>query len=262
MTFIEQYLALEKKFRQQVEEDRKFGIESSFLSNIEPRDHVDFVLVAMEPSTGVSGKMPLDRLDGKPRKDKNFCWSTEDFVFHFAIRNYLCPSGKTYHLTDLSKGAMKVREAKKKRQEKYERWYPLLKEELRLVSNSERTRIIAIGNVVHEFLKSKSLCDSIERVIHYSPQGWPARKKAIQPAKDRFSEFDSAIDVDAFEGTVRDVLEQAGTDRQYIDFMLEKNVNKSKLTESRRKSLFYYKNIFEELRCSDRITLKHTDEWE
>lgn len=261
MTFREQYLALEKKFREQVEDDRKFGIESSFLSNIDPRDHVDFVLVAMEPSTGVSGKKPLGRLDGKPRKDKNFCWSTEDFVFHFAIRNYLCRGGKTYHLTDLSKGAMKVREAKKKRQEKYERWYPLLKEELRLVSNSEKTRIIAIGNVVRDFLKSKSLCDSIEKVIHYSPQGWMARRKAIQCYIDDFTQFNGTLNGDAFEETVRDVLNQAGMDSEYVDFMLEKNVNKSKLTESRRKSLFYYYNIFEELRCADHITLKHPDEW-
>ena len=60
MTFSEQYLALEEKFHHQVEKDRQeCGIESWFVHNIEPEGPViDFVLVAMEPSSGISGKAP------------------------------------------------------------------------------------------------------------------------------------------------------------------------------------------------------------
>lgn len=271
MTFREQYLALEDKFRQQVEKDNKeltvkkdrkeYRLESKFVYNIEPDGPVDFILIAKEPSTGVSGKKAPAPPNGKTRLGRNFCWSTEDFVFHSTIREYLCQGNQSYHLTDLAKGGMPGWKAESTADERYERWYPLLKEELRLVAKPGKTRIIAIGNDVHGFLKPKSLCHSIEKVIHYSPQGWPARKKAIQPAKDRFPEFKSTIDEDAFEGTVRDVLRQAGMDRQYIDFMLEKNVNKSKLTESREKSLFYYKNRFEELRCADHIILKQPGQW-
>ena len=69
---------------------------------------------------------------------------------------------------------MTVKEAQQNPRPKYERWYPLLKKELRLLAKPGKTRIIAIGNVVRDFLKSKSLCHSIEKVIHYSRQGWPA----------------------------------------------------------------------------------------
>ena len=271
MTFREQYLALEEKFRQQVEKDNKeltvkkdgkeHRLESKFVYNIEPDGPVDFILIAKEPSTGVSGKKAPAPSNGKTRLGRNFCWSTEDFVFHSAIREYLCQGKQSYHLTDLAKGGMPGWKAKSTADERYKRWYCLLKEELRLVAKLEKTRIIAIGNDVYDFLKSKSLCHSIEKVIHYSPQGWMARKKAVQPYIDRFQEFDRTIDRDAFEETVKDVLKQAGMDSQYIDFMLEKNVNKSKLTESRRKSLLYYKNRLQEIQACDSIILKQPAQW-
>ncbi len=262
MTFEGKFKALEKKFCAQVEKDKghyekellnqikKYKSESSFLPNIVPEGTVDFVLIAREPSTGCQGETK-----------KNFCCSVEDFIIHFAAQKYLCEDDQIYHITDLSKGAMPVKEANKKAQERYERWYPLLKEELQLVEKHGKTRVIVFGNDVHDFLKPKSLCNDLGKVIHYSRQAQSHRNNAIDPFVDRFSEFKRTIDMNAFEETVIDVLNQAKEDCQRIELMLKERVNRSKLKEPQLKSLFYYKIMFERLRSDDNIILKKPSEW-
>ena len=214
MSVIEEYAALEHEFRQQVEDDKQHSIDSSFLSNLAPQDSVDFVLVAMEPSTGVPQKTsePCAASLQQPKTPINFSWSTEDFIFDFCVRKYLCQDTQTYHLTDLAKGAMTTKTAsdKKARQKKYERWYPLLQKELSLVAKEQsKTRIIAIGKVVQDFLKPKFLCQSITRVLHYAPTASGHRRKAIESWKEHFPEFSQSINYDEFEATIKKVLKQA-----------------------------------------------------
>ena len=119
MSFSEQYAALEVKFKEQVKKDNEdFGLKSRFLANIAPKGQVDYVLIAMEPSLPAN----IDDI-------KNFTVSVEDFILHFCVNEYLCKAGRTYHLTDLSKGAMLVSDASSSpalRYERYKRWYPLL----------------------------------------------------------------------------------------------------------------------------------------
>ena len=258
MTFRERISALEKKFCQQVEDDReKHGIVSSFVHNIEPQGPVDFVLVAMEPSLGVRQKKD-EYPEDSSQIERNFCWSTEDFILHFCIREYLCQAGQTYHLTDLSKGGMAVRKAKENPRPKYERWYPLLKKELQLVAKPGETRIIAIGNVVRDFLRGKHLCESLETILHYAPTAAGHRNRKIQPWKESFPKFCEGFDGSTFEKSVVEVLKEAKME-SYIDHRLKVPGNKSKLTESRMKLIFYYKNRFEELRTTNHTLLKFQD---
>lgn len=88
MTFREKYAELEREFQKQVECDNEdLCIESFYLHNFIPPGKVDYILIAMEPSSGVPG--------GKDCKDsfqvaRNFSWSVEDFILHYSIRGYLC----------------------------------------------------------------------------------------------------------------------------------------------------------------------------
>ena len=75
---------------------------------------------------------------------------------------------------------MTVEDAEHRRRERYERWYPLLREELTLLNRPGRTRLIAIGKVVGDFLKGKDLCEQVERVLHYGRVAAAHRNRAIQ----------------------------------------------------------------------------------
>ena len=254
-TFSEKYEALERKFCQQVQKDRdEFGLCSRFLRNIRPKGPVDFVLVAKEPS--LSG-------GGLGKEDSNFSQSIEDFILHYCVRKYLCEGAKTYYLTDLSKGAMSVKDAGKDPLPRYYRWYPLLEEELRLVTKPGKTRIIAIGNDARDFLTAKNLCcsricDRIEGVMHYSRVAAPHIEKAIQCWKDGFPKFSETVKMDDIVKTARCVWEEIELPQSEIDRRVKQLQRGSGLTESRKKLMFYYKNRFEELRTAPQIILDTT----
>ena len=171
--FSEKYTALERKFRDRVAQDKEcFGLESLFLPNIAPQVPVDFVLIGSEPSTG--GGPSKSQVFRSP---KNFSGSCEDFILHLCIKEYLCVEGETYYLTDLSKGAMPVKEASKSDpNQRYKAWYPLLRDELKLVSKPS-TRIIAIGGKAWDFLSKQKAQQLNGRVLHYSGNANPHRKK-------------------------------------------------------------------------------------
>ena len=252
MTFSKKYEKLENKFRKQVELDNKdLCIESSYVHNFMPSGPVDFVLVAMEPSTGVPGK----QWNCCKHIARNFSWSTEDFIFHYCVREYLCQNGETYHLTDLAKGGMTTRVAGKRRRERYQRWYPFLEKELRLLTKLEGTRIIAIGNVVRDFLRSKSLCERVEKVLHYSRQAAGHIDKEIKPWRQQFCGFAQSVKREAVEKSIKEVLTDADMDC-YHDHRPEggKPLN---LTLYRKKLMFYYKNRFRELRGAAHIFLNN-----
>ena len=255
MAFSEKYAALECEFKEQVGRDNEeLGIKSSYVHNFIPTGPVDYVLIAMEPSTGVSGgKDPT----GPGQISRNFAWSVEDFILHYCVREYLCRDGETYHLTDLAKGGMLTRLADKERQRRYERWYPLLKRELQLLTKPEGTRVIAIGKVVSDFLKKKLLCERMKRILHYSRNAAGHRNKAIQPWCDQFPEFRQSVDKHAFQDSIEEVLHDAGMD-SYIPNRPEGSKSFT-LTESRKKLMFLYKNKFSELRDASHIVLNFED---
>ena len=260
MTFSEQYEILERKFceRVQADYDADHGW-SAMLRNIPPEEPVDFVLVAMEPSGGKVGShqsRPDDWEKVKDKENRNFCGSIGDFILHFGIREYLCQDGDSYYLTDLSKGAMPTGRASKGRWQRYARWYPLLKEELRLVAKPGHTRLVAIGRTVEDYLNGTDLCRRIEQVLHYSANTTPHLKKAIQPWEDEFAKFRLTVCSSDIEQTAREVLVQAGYSEKSRDEKISQLQKGAGLTEPRKMLLFYYKKRFESLRTDDHIILQ------
>ena len=259
MTFSKKWAELECSFQDQVANDNRElsklpPIQSSYVHNFTPSSPVDYVLIAMEPSTGVPGKDHVST----SQIARNFSWSVEDFILHYCIREYLCRNGETYHLTDLAKGGMTTGSANIRRTHRYNRWYPVLQKELRLLNKPGRTRIIAIGNDVANFLKrqnkGKNLCECVESILHYSRTAAAHRDRQIECWRDDFPEFSRSVDRDAFDKSIRDVLNDADMD-SYICHRPEGG-GQYKLTESRKKLMFLYKNRFSELRDDPRIVLK------
>jgi hypothetical protein len=109
-------------------------------------------------------------------------------ILHFCIRQYLCAPTERYHITDISKGAMWVTRAGVARTQRYHRWYGLLMEELDLVAPSG-TSIMAVGNVVAQYLVRREFPRPFTRVLHYSGQAAPARAAAIVGHEDRAEAF-------------------------------------------------------------------------
>ena len=244
MTFQEQYRNLEDKFKEQVRKDREcYGTESEFLPNLAPAGTVDFVLIAMEPSGGKS----REEIENHPEwSRKNFSGSVEDFILHHSIRNYLCRGSESYYLTDLSKGSMPIKKADTRREERYERWYPLLKQEIELVANP-CAPIIPIGNYVCKFLKEQEMENLQDRILHYSQSAGRGRQKLARLRPVEYQDFRETVSWCGIENTVRQVLNDAGM-AKFIPRWLDRFRRGSKLTESRRKLMFTYKVQFEQIR--------------
>ena len=242
MTFLEKYEKLERAFERQVAKDAN---GSTFLPNIRPEGPVDFVLIGQEPSCGNGN--PDKAREVTDRVDRNFSGSLEDFILHFCVKEYLCKGGKTYYLTDLSKGAMKTEVADCEREKRYEEWYPLLKRELRVVANPGM-RIIPIGKKVEDFLKQKSLDWPLEeRILHFAKPAAPHRGKASKCDPEGYRQFCSAVSLSRVEQAAKEVLAQAGMRDSDIKHNLNRLRAGSGLTDSRKKLMFDYKVAFERI---------------
>ena len=261
MSFSQKYEDLERKFNKQVQKDFDcHGLESGMLRNIQPDGPADFILIAQEPAWGgqkKTGKCPPDWEFVKDRENRNFCGHIYDFMFHFCVRNYLCEDGQTYYLTDLSKGAMSVKQAAATSRETYKRWYPLLVEELNLMAKPEGTRVIAIGKKVQAFLRRREEFPAVEQVIHYANTATWAKIKAIQPHISEFPEFAKRLDFNDILDTTEKVLLRAGYSNSSREEKCQRfRRSKSHLTTARKKSIFYYKKRFEELKVSKGLIWK------
>lgn len=261
MSFSQRYEELEREFCERVQKDFDCcGLESGMLRNIQPAGPVDFILIAQEPAWGghiPTGRRPLDWECVKDKENRNFCGHVYDFIFHHCIRNYLCEEDQTYYLTDLSKGAMSVKQAAATSRETYKRWYPLLVEELNLMAKLEGTHIIAIGRKVQTFLGKRKEFEGIDRVIHYSNAATWARTRAIQPwLNDEFPEFASTLNFDDILDTTEEVLNRAGYSKASRRDKRQQLLSKSRFTNARKKSVFYYKKRFEKLKVSKGLIWK------
>ena len=240
MTFQRRYKTLERKFEAQVRQDnegilKERGVESHYLRNIEPDGPVDFVLVAMEPSTGVKAK------EGTIFSPRNFSWSVDDFVMHYCVRNYLCSDWETYHVTDLAKGAMPTEVAKATAKRRWLEWRDLLKEELELVAMPGAT-VIAIGRQVKTFLNEHKITDTPVRSIpHYSRQAGVARTVAPELWPEQYRQFSGSVDIGGVEDVARKVM-----NGQVFDEAREGIVGNlgNNLTESSKELMFTYKCLF------------------
>lgn len=239
MSFSEQYAALECKFKEQVEKDNEdLGIDSCFLANVAPKAQVDYVLVAMEPSRPAN----IDSI-------KNFAVSVEDFILHFCASEYLCKGKPTYHITDLSKGAMRVSDASSSpalRYKRYKRWYSLLCEEIKLVARPNAP-IIPVGYVVRDFLTVQKMEHLEDEILHYSQSAGPHRTKMAKCYPDQFSKFKKTVDLSHIKKTAKRVLGGAGLGPGEPENTLKRLKRGKGLTKSRKQLMFTYKCQFEKI---------------
>ena len=176
------YHALEHRFSRQVKRDREHAMEvvtqsgGIYLPCREPISQVEYIIVGMEPSFNWA-----DSIEDAEKKIaggfRNFD-SPKDAkhrlaLFRRSIERYLLRPDETYHLTDLSKGAMPTVVANLDRERRWEEWYPLLLEEIEIVGKPGAS-VIAIGTKVQQFLLKRGLSKKTARplysVPHYSTQ--------------------------------------------------------------------------------------------
>ena len=196
------YYNLEQRFRAQVDRDRVHAIErvvegwGVYLPCAEPTNQVDYLFVAMEPSFNWAGS--IEAAEKKIENGfRNFAGpynpSSTLALFICSIKRFLCRSGESYHLTDVSKGAMPGYVADIDRDRRYEDWFPLLLEEIEIVSKPG-TPVIAIGREVERFLRRSDLKGKTGRpsffVPHYSMQAAGYFRREAEKDPKGFEEFE------------------------------------------------------------------------
>ena len=194
------YHNLERLFKAQVEKDKTHAIErvvqgwGIYLPCVEPESQVDYIIVGMEPSFGWADS--IEDADKKIAEGaRNFGRPDNDndplALFISSIEQFLCRSGE-YHLTDVSKGAMPVTVAALDRDRRYDEWYPLLLEEIKIVGKPGAP-VIAIGKKVSAFLKRRALEATTGRplytVQHYSFQASAYFKVEAEKDPEGFKTF-------------------------------------------------------------------------
>jgi hypothetical protein len=213
----------------------------------------------MEPSLGawvrVRGEAEA-KAEGRAQVQagfRNFVTSIEDFILHFAVRQFLCGPSQRYYITDLTKGAMLVKRAGANRTQRYDRWFPLLVAEVDLVA-APGAHVFAVGDTVDQYLRGRSftrnLASSIHysgKVIHYSPLAGQARSAGVRGHEASFELFRGSVSLESVLATARAVLRESVPPRFQAD-TLTRLSRQRELSESQQKLIFNYKLAFEPAR--------------
>ena len=188
------YSNLEQQFREQVKRDRARGIECYYLPCVKPKDRVDYIFVGTEPSSGRATSVEDGEQKVREGANNFGCCTPPPYyaryplgLFKLSFDRFLCKSGQIYFMTDVSKGAMLVKNAADSREKRFEDWYPLLQKEIRMVGKPDAT-IIAIGKEVKELLDRKTKGD-VNRVLHYSPNAALHRRREAENDQKGFEAF-------------------------------------------------------------------------
>ena len=200
------YQNLEQRFRDQVIRDRAQAIErvvqgwGVYLPCVEPTNQVDYIIVGMEPSFGWADSVE----DGERKVVEGGATNFGAFtppddsenpldLLKLSIKRFLCQPGETYHLTDVSKGAMPVTVAALDRDRRYKEWYPLLLDEIAIVGKPSGP-VVAIGKEVERFLQRMDLKGETRRplyaVLHYSYQASSHWKTEAERDPEGFEAFE------------------------------------------------------------------------
>ena len=231
-SFHDRYRVLEDQFRAQAEADG-----AVYVPNVEPLCPVSYVFLTMEPSHSWAVN-PDDARAKVARGFRNFARDDGPLLLQHAIRRYLTDS---YHLTDLSKGAMWVADADAEREARYERWHPRLLAELALVGPD--APVYAVGGPVAEHLQAYGIPIVGNRsLLHYSGQGSRHRMRAVQGREPEFDAFCATV-------TRTDILDTAeaiyGRMPAWVSDPAIRYAQRMELTRSRLALLFTYKLAFE-----------------
>ena len=241
----QRYLDLCDRFRVQAQNDGDI-----YLPNLEIRRHVDIIFISMEPSLGrwANGRTPDEKRASAFNKInsgfRNFIDAYENHIFHYCARNYFCQPNETYHLTDISKGAMLGKNAAIDRRERYIRWYDLLLEEIRLISNTG-VRIYAVGGWVADFLNQKGFLNLTGKLLHFSSQASRFRPVVANNFPDEYRQFESTVTHENIMQTAKTVLNENGVNEE-LRLMILNRLSTQTLSESRKKLMFTYKKIANE----------------
>ena len=217
-----------------------------YFPNPEPSGSVEYVFICMEPSLGGGWASDPERARAATKAGfRNFVNSLEDFLLHFSIRQYLCKPNERYYITDWSKGAMPVKGASVDRARRYNKWYPLLIEEVDLVATPD-VRVFAVGRDVERHLARLAFPRHFTSVIHYSPLAGSARASGIVGHEDAFEQFRASLSLDLVLATAREVLDES-VPPSVRDRTLARLANQQ-LTVSRQRLIFNYKLAFQATR--------------
>jgi hypothetical protein len=233
-SFHDRYRALEDQFRAQAEADG-----AAYLPNVEPLGPVSYVFLTMEPSLSWAVN-PDDALAKVARGFRNFARDDGPLLLQHAIRRYL--GTDSYHLTDLSKGAMWVADADAEREARYERWHSLLLAELALVGPD--APVYAVGRAVAEHLRTHGIPIARDRpLLHYSVTGARHRLTVVRGREAEFGAFCATV-------TRADLLATAdaiyGRMPAWVRDPAIRYAEQMELTRSRLALLFTYKVAFED----------------
>jgi hypothetical protein len=240
-SFRAKYQELEGRMKELAESDGDV-----FLPNTEPEGPVQYVLICMEPSLGRWARSADEARAKVEAGFRNFLSSMEDLILHFSARRYLCKPEERYHITDLSKGAMLVKQAGVATMERYDRWYPLLLEEIDLVAYPN-AGIVTVGKAVSRHLEQRDFPRPLTTVIHYSGQAASARNAGIAGREDSFRAFSKSVSLEDVVATANEVLAASRVPKRiYNDTMAR--MEQSQLTNSRKKLIFNYKVAFRSMR--------------
>jgi hypothetical protein len=223
-----------------------------FPPNPEPLGPVNYVLICMEPSLGRWARTYDEARAQVEAGFRNFLASIETAILHFCARRYLCDSHRRYYITDISKGAMLVNSADVGRRQRYDRWYPLLLEELDLCATAN-AGVIAVGNIVFQYLnekgfqhylKEKGFQTPLAHVIHYSSQAGLARRRGVEGLEDAFDAFRGSVCLEDILATLETVLNEAHVPSEIRNKVFNQ-LPTDQLTTSLQQLIFNYKIAFE-----------------
>lgn len=246
------YLRLEERMKARAEADGDV-----FLPNPEPSGPVEYVFIAMEPSLGGwvrSRDEAKAKAEARAKVEagyRNFVTSIGDFILHFSIRQYLCRPDQRYYITDLTKGAMWVKNARVESYKRYDRWNDLLLEELDLVAASG-AHVFAVGDKPDDYLKVRSFPKPMTKeiqysgkVIHYSDQAAMHRNRCIIGHEGRFEQFKGSVTFKDILRTAEGVLKESVPPGFRAETMAR--LGQVQLSESQQKLIFCYRLAFEKV---------------
>jgi hypothetical protein len=140
---------------------------------------------------------------------------------------------------------MLVARARLAPEQRYDKWYALLQEEIDLVATPNAC-IVAVGNKVSQLLKRKRFRRDFTPVIHYSGQAGRARSEGIVGREDSFQAFKDSVSHTDLVATAQDVLTSARVPAKIREDTLTR-LKRFALTTSRKQLMFNYKVAFESM---------------
>jgi len=235
-TFQNRYHELEVRMKALAEQDGDV-----YVPNPEPVERVDYLFICMEPSLGGWARDKTDAVKKVELGFRNFLNGYDPMILHYSIRRFLCKGSQRYHITDFSKGAMLVELAGVARKARYQRWYPLLKDEVELIAKDD-AKYFAVGRNVENHLSVTQFPRKVTRLLHYSPRA--DRKASIREHEEAFNEFVKTVSHDDVLSVAREIVEESLVPEEIRKFVFT-TLEKRTLTNSRLQLMFNYKMAFE-----------------